>query len=163
METYYKEFDIMYDKQALVEESKVTEFAAFKSGFNNGSWFDEAPTWQQGHVDTSKCKETRRLVDYFMAKLSTEDIRPRFYKQSANSAVPLHADINTKCCVNIMLSDDNGPFVFEDIGKVDYECALLNITKKHEVPAHTNERLLLKFSIFDITYEQALDRIKSAF
>ena len=44
METYYKELDIMYDKQALIEESKVTEFAAFKSGFNNGSWFDEAPT-----------------------------------------------------------------------------------------------------------------------
>ena len=63
METYYKELDIMYDKQALIEESKVTEFAAFKSGFNNGSWFDEAPTWQQGHVDTTECKETKRLVD----------------------------------------------------------------------------------------------------
>ena len=50
METYYKELDIKYDKEALIEDSKVTEFAAFKSGFNNGSWFDEAPTWQQGHV-----------------------------------------------------------------------------------------------------------------
>ena len=162
METYYKELDIKYDKEALIEDSKVTEFAAFKSGFNNGSWFDEAPTWQQGHVYLAKCKETWRLVDYFKMKLLTNDIRPRFYKQSANSAVPLHADINTKCCVNIILSDNNGPIVFEDIGKVDYKCALLNITKKHEVPAHINERLLLKFSIFDITYEQALDRIKSA-
>ena len=58
-----------------------------------------------------------------------------------------------------MLSDDNGPFVFEDIGNVDYKCALLNITKKHEVPSHSAERLLLKFSIFDITYEQALAKI----
>lgn len=159
METYYKELDIEYDKQALIEDSKVTDFAAFKSGFNNGSWFDEAPTWQQGHVRLAKCKETWRLVDYFKMKLLTNDIRPRFYKQSANSAVPLHADINTKCCVNIILSDNNGPIVFEDIGKVDYKCALLNITKKHEVPAHNNERLLLKFSIFDITYEQALAKI----
>ena len=67
----------------------------------------------------------------------------------------MHSDINTKCCINIILSKDSAPIVFEDIGEVTYKCALLNITKRHMVPAFHLERLLLKFSIFDKTYEEA--------
>lgn len=159
MNKYFTHLDLDYDSESLIEESKTATYKPFESGYNNGTFFSYAPTWLQGRVTQfDDFPEIKRLTDFIAHKINSKDVRPRFYKQEANTAVPMHRDQNTKCCVNIVLSKDAAPIVWEDIGPISYECALLNITESHEVPAHPHERLLLKFSIFDVTYEEAVER-----
>ena len=105
--------------------------------------------------DVTICPEVNRLLAIIKARMDCVDVRPRYYKQEANTEVPLHADINTLCSVNIILVDDFAPIIFEEIGEVTYKCALLNISKAHAVPPHPKIRYLLKYSIFDKTYEEA--------
>lgn len=160
MNEYYKILDIQYDKNKLIEEHKKVSFKPFSTEKKFGGWFDYAPTWMQGKIvndELIRYPEISRLRDYFCNQLVTKDIRPRFYKQEANTSVPIHNDVNTTCCINIILSDTFAPIVFEDIGAVHYSCALLNVTKRHEVPKFKSERLLLKFSMFDVSYEEAYD------
>ena len=68
----------------------------------------------------------------------------------------MHPDKNTLCAINIVLSDTYGPIEFEDLGEIYYDCAILNLQKKHAVPSFPEERVLLKFSIFDVSYKDAL-------
>jgi hypothetical protein len=70
----------------------------------------------------------------------------------------MHADYGTKCAINIILSDDAAPIIFEDVGEFNYTCALLNIQERHSVPSYPKERFLLKYSIFDVDYHEAVKR-----
>ena len=159
---YYNHLNIDYSSHMLRDESFLVHYSPFKSGRTSGSWFDNATTWLQGRVhDTRMYTEIHRLSNFFKKVIECNIIKPRFYKQEAGSSVPMHSDMNTKCCINIILSKDSAPIVFEDIGEVTYKCALLNITKRHMVPAFHLERLLLKFSIFDKTYEEARLSLKN--
>jgi hypothetical protein len=76
------------------------------------------------------------------------------YKQLANTSVHMHVDPATECSVNIVLSDDFAPVIFEDYGEINYECALFNTSLNHAVPAYDKERLLLKFSFLDTSYDK---------
>ena len=152
---YYTQLNLNYSTRMLIEESLMVHYKPFETGKNTGSWFDHAPTWMQGHVrDTRLYQEVHRLKNIIEKYTGSRDVRPRFYKQENRTKVPMHADHNTLCCVNIILSNRAAPIVFEDIGEVVYRCALLNITQRHMVPEFKTERLLLKFSIFDKTYEE---------
>lgn len=158
---YCVNLNLNYSTRMLVEESLMVHYAPFETGKNTGSWFDHAPTWMQGHVrDTRLCREVHRLKNIIEKYTGSRDVRPRFYKQENRTKVPMHADHNTLCCVNIILSNKAAPIVFEDIGEVEYKCALLNITERHMVPEFKTERLLLKFSIFDVSYEKAREGLQ---
>ena len=157
---YYTNLDLNYSDEKLIRESTGIKYKPFESGRNRGTWFDYAPTWLQGRVfDTRPYEEIDRLTNLLREKAELEEIRPRFYKQEKNTEVPMHADHNTLCCVNIILSETAAPIVFEDIGEIHYRCALINITRRHMVPKFNTERLLLKFSIFDKTYEEVKARL----
>ena len=89
-------------------------------------------------------------------------------------------DIN-KCSVNIQLKEKVGPVSFgwvdaddltvkslyvDEDGNSRYEhdgpihtyyCALLNTQKMHGVPAFDEDRVFIKFNIYDISYEDALN------
>ena len=157
---YFKNLDITYNPKALILEHKKTEYKPYSSGRNDGTFFDYAPTWLQGRVrNLDGYPEIKRITEYLSYSILSQNIKPRFYKQEANTEVPMHSDLNTKCCVNIVLSEFAAPIIFEDLGPIEYSCALLNITKRHMVPAYPTERLLLKFSIFDVDYEEAFDSL----
>ena len=83
---------------------------------------------------------------------------PRFYWQEPNSVLPMHIDNNTTCSINFVLTDDPAPVTVEDINYT-YEQAVLNTTKLHGVTTNDEERILLKISIFDETYEDIIKRI----
>ena len=155
MEDYYIILNLNYSSQMLIDESFRVRYKPFEIDKKSNSWFDYAPTWMQGRIiDTKLYSEIHRLTNVIKEKSGARDVRPRFYRQEKNTHVPMHADVNTKCCINVILSEKAAPIVFEDIGEVNYKCALLNITKRHMVPKFKDERLLLKFSIFDKTYEE---------
>ena len=155
--TYYKELNLEYNIDKLLEEEKRVEYIQ--------RWPDWQPNWSQGYViDFSNFEEIGRLVDILKYRFKSNDVRPRFYKQQANTCIGMHKDRYTNpdrgpaCSVNIILSKKSSPIVFEDVGNINYKCALLNLAKQHSIPSFEEERLLLKFSIFDVSYEDAFQR-----
>lgn len=83
---------------------------------------------------------------------------PRFYWQEPNSVLPMHVDNNTTCSINFVLTDSPAPVTVEDTDYV-YEQAVLDTTKLHGVNTNDEERILLKISIFDESYEDLIKRI----
>lgn len=152
------EIELDYDKNQLLKEAEIIDYKPFESGFNDGNWFDYAPTWKQAKVPNQEIfGEVTRLNNLIKNKINSIDIRPRFYRQQSNTEVPKHIDINTKCSINIILSDTFGPVVFDKQDPKFYKCAILDTTIEHSVPAYHMERILLKFSIFDKSFDEVVD------
>jgi len=84
--------------------------------------------------------------------------KPRFYWLEPNASVPYHIDNNTECSVNIILTEGPAPITIDEV-EYFYTCALLNTTIRHAVFNNDQERILLKFSIFDETFEEVVEKI----
>ena len=165
---YIYDINLTYDKDKLISEMESVNFHPFNdlgpeqqgvSKIPEGHWFHNPPTWLLGHVIDTIAPEVNKVKDQLRELFGSQDIRPRYYKQEANTAVPMHADTGTLSAVNIVLTEDSGPIEFEDIGLVNYDCALIDTQKRHGVPAHSKERVLLKFSMFDITFNECKEII----
>ena len=153
---------INYNKKLLLKESEQITYKPFESGHKSGSWFDHQPDWMYGKIknkDLINLEETNRILSYIIEKTKATDVRPRIYKQAPNVEVPMHTDQSTKSAINIVLNDEYSPITFEEIGDVLYECALFDTTKRHGVKPHREERVILKYSIFDKSFEELKDRI----
>ena len=108
------------------------------------------------------------LVSYYNSDYITKIMndlningKPRFFYQKENFHLMPHKDFGTQCGVNILLSDDPVPINIE--GKEYYYTqALINLQKEHSVKNDNKERILLKFSIPDKTFEQVASEIKYA-
>lgn len=87
------------------------------------------------------------------------ECKPRFYFQAPGFNLPEHVDTDTECSINFVLSDDPAPITFAD-GQVLYKQALLNTKVPHAVFNGSEERILLKLSITNYTFEQMAQRIK---
>jgi hypothetical protein len=85
--------------------------------------------------------------------------KPRFYWLEPFAKIPEHVDNGTQCSINLILTDTPAPITIE--GKeYTYQQALLNTTLPHAVLNGPVERVMLKISIVDETYEQLAKRIK---
>lgn len=84
---------------------------------------------------------------------------PRFYWLLPNSIIPEHVDNNTLCSINIVLTENAAPITINN-QNYEYECILLNTQIPHSVKNNDYERIMLKISIFNETYEQLSKRIK---
>jgi len=84
---------------------------------------------------------------------------PRMYWLLPGAEIPMHIDNQTLCSVNFICNNKTAPVCIE--GKqYCYRQALLDTTKKHGVTNNTDEeRILLKFSIYDESYETLAERI----
>ena len=85
--------------------------------------------------------------------------KPKIYYQAPNYYLPMHTDNGTQCSINFIISDDAAPIIFEE-GEFFYKQCLLNTQVKHSVLNLNKERILLKFSIFDKTYNDVLKTLK---
>lgn len=85
--------------------------------------------------------------------------KPRFYFQEPHFKLPVHVDFNTTCSINFVLSDNAAPVDF-DGRQYYYRQALLNTAIPHSVQNGPEERILLKISIFDISFEELSQTIK---
>lgn len=88
--------------------------------------------------------------------------KPRFYWLESNAVLPEHVDHNTTCSLNFILSEDPAPVT---IGGNDYyynQC-VLNTTIPHSVTNNGPERILLKFSVFDVSYEDTVKTIPNKY
>ena len=87
------------------------------------------------------------------------DGRPRFYWLEPFAKIPEHVDNGTQCSVNLILTETPAPITIAG-NEYTYQQALLNTTIPHAVFNGSVERIMLKISIFDVTYEQLAKRIK---
>lgn len=161
------DINLTYDKDKLISEMESVNFHPFNdlgpeqqgvSKIPEGHWFHNPPTWLLGHV-VEEGSEVDKVKDQLRELFGSQDIRPRYYKQEANTSVPMHADTGTLSAVNIVLSDEYGPIEFDGLGLINYNCALIDTQKRHGVPSHSKERVLLKFSMFDITFNECKEKI----
>lgn len=84
---------------------------------------------------------------------------PRFYWLEPFATIPQHVDNGTQCSINLILTENAAPITIEGVDYT-YQQALLNTTLPHSVTNGDTERIMLKISIFDETYESLSTRIK---
>ena len=142
---YVTHLNLQYDKEKLKEEVSELDFQPFAP-----EQYYFRKTWLKA-----------RLKENIVMYPHIEDLHKQLpgsiivaYKQYANTSVHMHVDPATECSVNIVLSDDYAPVIFEDYGEIHYECALFNTSLNHAVPKYSEERLLLKFSFLDTSYDK---------
>lgn len=142
---YVTHLNLQYDKEELKDEVSELDFQPFAP-----EQYYFRKTWLKA-----------RLKENIVMYPHIEDLHKQLpgsiivaYKQYANTSVHMHVDPATECSVNIVLSDDYAPVIFEDYGEIHYECALFNTSLNHAVPKYSEERLLLKFSFLDTSYDK---------
>lgn len=83
---------------------------------------------------------------------------PRFFFQQPHFHLKPHRDYGTQCAVNIIL---NGTTPINIEGKeYVYSQALINVQREHSIKTDNEERIMLKFSIKDKSFEEVLNNIK---
>lgn len=84
---------------------------------------------------------------------------PRFYFQQPHSCISDHIDNGTLISINFILSENAAPITFNNTNFYYKQC-LLNTQLMHRVNTADQERIPLKISIFNETYEDLATRIK---
>jgi len=154
--------DIDYELLALFAENvqyKPIGNGGGSANSNKDRFWDCVDTWQSSWIinPTGYIKELHDyLSDLFKAKIAAS-----FLHQDSNTEVPMHRDSRTLCSVNILTVDYHSPITFEDIGDINYKCALINTRQRHMVKPHPKDRYLLKFSVQDRTYEECYEKLSN--
>ena len=121
----------------------------------NKAYIDADPYTDPRYDQSLESWLISRYDDPYLTKIADDfgvKAKPRFYWTEPNSIIPEHVDYNTTCSLNFVLSDDPAPVTIE--GKdYNYNQCLLNTMLPHSVVNNDKERVLLKLSIFDNTYQ----------
>jgi|LauGreSuBDMM15SN_2_FD.fasta_scaffold08045_4 hypothetical protein len=107
--------------------------------------------WHIGHFTDDYIKKI--MQDFEV------DGKPRFYWLEPFAEIPEHVDNGTLCSINLIVTKDPAPITING-EEFFYKQALLNTAIPHAVFNGPHERIMLKISIFDETYEQLKNRIK---
>lgn len=149
MNNYLQHIDYPLDKIKLI---KIAETIKEKSNnYYDPRYNKSLKNWHIFHYNDEYLKK-------IMKDLNVNG-SPRFYWLEASTNLPLHVDNNTKCSVNFILSDDPAPITFID-QEFYYTQAVINTTVWHSVTNGPVDRLLLKISIFNKSFEEVVDTIK---
>lgn len=96
-------------------------------------------------------------IDKIISDFEVEG-KPRFYWLEPNAYLPPHVDNGTTCSINFILSEGAAPVTFDK--DYYYSQVLLNTSVEHSVKNGPNERVILKISIFNESFEDLAKRIK---
>jgi hypothetical protein len=142
--------DYPLDTDSLMEAADLAKLHA--KPYTDSRYPDlKLDKWNIGHF-------TNSYIEKIMADFEV-DGKPRFYWLESFAEIPEHVDNGTKCSINLILTTDPAPIVINGKEFV-YKQALLNTSVPHAVYNGPVERVMLKISIFDETYEQVAKRIK---
>ncbi len=135
--------------------------------------------------DTKECK-ILRYVEKEFNDLYHINSKGRYYVLPPNYELTPHNDVGTKCGFNFVLKGSSpivfhkgdwpGPLInktyFDEVNKKPnydnypvlykqkYIKALLNLQKIHSVPKSKTSRIIIKFSIFDESFEAVKNKIE---
>jgi len=140
------------DTELLLKEAKEAKQVA-KPYTDDRYPGEQKDDWYIGHYTSS-------YIEQIMSDFKVSG-KPRFYWLEPNATIPEHVDNGTTCSLNFILTQDPAPINIEGIDYT-YKQVLLNTTKSHSVTNNNNERIMLKISIFDESYEDLAKRIPYA-
>ena len=99
------------------------------------------------------------LVDKIQKDLNINGVA-RIYWLASRSVLPYHTDDATECGINFILSPGASPISI--MGRdYQYQAAIVNTRVPHRVINGADERILLKFSIYNETYQQTAERLEN--
>ena len=159
---YYIELPLLFcNKEKVIQETQSLEWSPFqKATGHTGNYFDKVDHWLVAYIDDPEpYEEIYRIYNIIEYVTESADLRVRLYRQKKDTEIPYHKDLNTKAGVNFIINDNAGPITFEDIGDVQYERIVMNNQQMHMIKKHPAERILLKYSIFDLEWETVRDRL----
>ena len=161
MNHFLTHLKLSFNKELILKEMETITFDSTLFGdellrglINNPSTPSEMRLQEMDNTP-----ETKKLYIQLKTLTKSNDIRARFFKQLANQELPFHQDKTTLCSINIVLSEEYNPIIFEGVDEIYYKCALINTQPRHGVKAHSMERIILKFSIFDKSYKEVYDSL----
>jgi hypothetical protein len=101
---------------------------------------------------------TSKYIDQIMKDFDIQG-KPRFYWLQPYAVIPEHVDNGTLCGLNFILTENASPITF---GNKDYyyESILVDTTIPHSVKNNQYERIMLKISVFNETFNEVAERIK---
>lgn len=151
MKNYIRWLDYDFDKELLLRQA---EEARLESKPYTDERYPEL-SFDDWHIGRYTSPYIEQIMRDFDVKGS-----PRFYWMKPFAVVPKHTDNNTKCSLNFILTENAAPIKIGPVGlHYRYTAALLNTTVPHSVVNNHHERIMLKISIFDETYEEVDARI----
>ena len=98
-------------------------------------------------------------IENLKKNLGIDNARARFYILKSYAYLPEHVDNNTKCSINVILSEKNIAPVTINGKNYFYTQCLLNTQSRHGVKNGSEERLLFKLSIFDLEFYEVKKKI----
>lgn len=103
----------------------------------------------------------RHTTDYIEKLMKDFDVEgsPRFYWLNPYATIPEHIDNGTLCSLNFILTDHASPITIQGEDHY-YEQILLNTSIPHSVTNYEHERIMLKISIFNETFEHLSKRLR---
>jgi hypothetical protein len=138
------------DMPSLLKDAEIARISA--TGYTDSRYPDFlANAWKKSIYSSSTIEQMMKDFDIVG--------KPRFYFQEPYYMVPRHTDNGTTCSFNFVLSDEPVPISFDD-EDIIYSQALLNTTLPHAVRNGPHERILLKISIFDKSFEEVAKTLK---
>ena len=151
MENCLHHLDYEFDRELLLQEAKKAKLNSKPYAHTPGAEF-MFKGWRIGH-------HTSPYIENIMKDFGVSGIgNPRFYWMEPFTKIPTHTDDGTECSLNFVLTDNAAPIILND-ETYCYRAVLLNTTVPHSVVNNEHERIMLKISIFDKTYEEVLSNI----
>lgn len=147
------ELDITIKYDFLRKESQVGTFQPFTNKRYN-LHFDH---WWVKPVEFNSY--SGQVVEKIVRLLGTKDYKARFFYLESGHDILMHRDDQTKCAINFVLSPPSDPVTFEKYGDISYQAALLNTQERHGVFNSTEDRVILKISIFDLSYKDCRETL----
>jgi len=142
--------DYFLDKALLLKEADKAKISA--AGYTDSRYPNlRLDNWLIGRYNS---QDIQKIINDFDV-----EGRPRFYWLKPYAVIPTHVDNETKCSINIILTDEAAPVTINN-KDYNYNTALLNTTLPHSVKNNQHERIMLKISIFNETFEELAARIK---
>ena len=149
--------NIEYDKEALIKESKDPKYLRVNARDAYVSQFAERH--EKWFLAPAKGPEALRIKKLLEEKLGCL-VRVRFFIQGEDMNLDWHTDHVTLTSINFVLKGNKSPIEFES-GRYHYECALLDVNKLHRVVKSDEDRLILKCTIRDKTYNECKECLES--
>ena len=149
MKKYLHHLDYDVDRALLLQEAKKAKLDSKPYAHTPGSEF-MFNGWRIGHY-------TSNYIEKIMKDFGVSG-KPRFYWMEPFTRIPTHTDDGTECSLNFVLTENAAPIII-DGETYCYRNVLLNTTVPHSVVNNEHERIMLKISIFDKTYEEVLSNI----
>lgn len=136
------------DKNLLLEQAK--EAKKFSKPYTDSRYPGlQLDDWHIGHYTSPYIEKI--ILDFGIQG------KARFYWLEPLAIIPEHVDNGTLCSLNFMLTG-SAPITIKG-NDYSYESILLNTTVPHSVTNNEQERIMLKISIFDETFEEVAERI----